>query len=92
MIVSVSSNPVIHYVKQTSATSVTVEWSQPSGGATVTGYVVHYSDGVSNWTESVAASSTNSDITNLTNCLSYSFSVEATSEESDMWILELGIL
>ena len=71
-----------------------VEWSQPSGGATVTGYVVHYSDGVYNWTESVAASSINSDITNIIDCLNYSFSVEATSEhlsgESYTVIFELG--
>ena len=60
----------------------------------MTGYVVHYSDGVSNWTEIVAASSANSDITNLTNCLKYSLLVEATSDhlsgESEILVLELG--
>ena len=42
---SVAGSPTLLLVVQTSATSVIVEWSQPSGGATVTGYVVHYSHG-----------------------------------------------
>ena len=46
----------------------------------MTGYVVHYSDGDTDRTESVPASSTSSLITGLTNCISYTFSVEATSE------------
>jgi hypothetical protein len=78
--VEVASDPVMTSLHQTSATSVRVEWSQPSGGATVTGYVVHYSDGDTDRTESVAASSTSSDITDLTSGLNYTFSVEATSE------------
>ena len=60
----------------------------------MTGYVVHYSDGDTDRTESVPASSTSSLITGLTNCISYTFSVEATSEhlsgESDTLIIELG--
>ena len=60
----------------------------------MTGYVVHYSDGVTNMTESVPASSTNILITNLTNCYNYTFLVEALSEHlsetSDVHILELG--
>ena len=80
-------------VVQTSATSVIMEWSRPSGGATVTGYVVHYSHGDgnmtavtdsnitnSNMTESVPASSTHALIKNLLNCYNYTFSVEVTSE------------
>ena len=90
----VSSRPTIDSVKQTSSTSVRVEWSQPSGGATVTGYVVHYSDGDTDRNESVPASSTSSLITGLTNCITYNFSVEATSEhlsgESGIMIVELG--
>ena len=90
----VASNPVLLLVIQTSATSVIVEWSQPSGGATVTGYVVHYSDGVTNMTESVSASSTSSHITNLANCSNYTFFVEALSEHlsglSDNILFELG--
>ena len=60
----------------------------------MTGYVVHYSDGDTDRTESVPASSTSSLITGLTNCISYTFSVEATSEhlsgESDTLTIELG--
>ena len=92
---TVASNPDSLQVTQTSATSVIVEWSQPSGGATVTGYVVHYSDGVTNMTESVPTSSTSSHITNLTNCYNHNFSVEAISEHlsgiSTIFFLELGM-
>ena len=41
----VALDPVITSLNKAYSTSVRVEWSQPSGGATVTGYVVHYSDG-----------------------------------------------
>ena len=61
-------------------TTVRVEWSQPSGGATVTGYVVHYSDGTTDRMKSVAASSTSTDITDLAGGLTYTISVEATSQ------------
>ena len=81
-------------VVQTSATSVIVEWSQPSGGATVTGYVVHYRYGATNITQSVPQSSTHVEIPNLTECYNYTFSVEATSERlfgiSKGVIVELG--
>ena len=63
---AVASDPAITSLKQTSATSVRVEWSQPSGGATVTGYVVHYSDGDTDRTESVPASSTSVLLNSLT--------------------------
>ena len=60
----------------------------------MTGYVVHYSDGDTDRNESVPASSTSSLITGLMNCITYNFSVEATSEhlsgESDVTIVELG--
>ena len=79
-----------------SATSVIVEWSQPSGGATVTGYVVHYSDGVTNMTHSVHASSTSLLVTNLTRCHNYTFSVATISEhfsgQSGRVLLALGKL
>ena len=62
----------------------------------MTGYVVHYSDGDTDRIESVPASSTSSLITGLTNCITYNFSVEATSEhlsgESDILTIELGSL
>ena len=61
----------------------------------MTSYVVHYSDGDTDRTESVPASSTSSLITGLTNCISYTFSVKATSEhlsvESDTSTIELGL-
>ena len=90
-----ASNPIIISVKQTSATSVMVEWSQPSGGATVTGYVVHYSDGVTtDVTDDVPASSTSSFIRHLINCRGYTFMLEAMSEhlsgESYTNVFELG--
>ena len=60
----------------------------------MTGYVVHYSDGDTDRIESVPASSTSSLITGLTNCLTYTFSVEATSEhlssKSDVLTIEIG--
>ena len=46
----------------------------------MTGYVVHYSDSNTDRNESVAASSTSYDITDLTSGLTYTISVEATSE------------
>ena len=62
----------------------------------MTGYLVHYSDGDTDRNESVLASSTSSLITGLTNCITYNFSVEATSEhlsgESDILTIELGSL
>ena len=62
----------------------------------MTGYVVHYSDGDTDSNESVPAFSTSSLITGLTNCTTYNFSVEATSEhlsgESDILTIELGSL
>ena len=86
----VASAPSIISLEQISSTAVRVEWSQPSEGATVTDYVVHYSDGDTDRTESVAASSTSSDITHLTSgFFTYTISVEATSQqlsgESDEW-------
>ena len=80
MLATVASDPEITSLEQISATSVRVEWSQPSGGATVTGYVVHYSDGDTDRTESVPASSTSSLITSLVLNFTYKFSVEAKSE------------
>ena len=75
----VASSPIIT-LELIPPTTVRVEWSQPSGGATVTGYVVHYSDGTTDRTESVAESPTSTDITDLTSGLTYTISVEATSE------------
>ena len=47
----------------------------------MTGYVIHYSDGVTERSKNVAASNaTRSDITNLTNGSTYVITVEATSD------------
>ena len=80
-------------VVQTSATSVIVEWSQPSGGATVTGYVVHYSHG-DNMTECniYEINMTDSNITmsnttdgNITECINTeSNTTDSNSTESIM--------
>ena len=91
---AVASDPLLISLTQTSATSVIVEWSQPSGGATVTGYVVHYRYGLTNMTQSVPPSSTSANIGDLQMGTLYTFSVEATSEhlsgESDNCTITLS--
>ena len=65
-----------------SATTVRVEWSQPSGGASVTGYVVHYSsNGVTNSIPGLSPTSSSYEIADLINGRIYSISVEATSAQ-----------
>ena len=76
-----AGDPIVAILNQISATAVSVAWIQPSEGATVTGYVVHYSDGITDRTESVAASSTSTDILNLSSGQTYTISVEATSSQ-----------
>ena len=76
-----ASDPIVVMLNQVSATTVRVEWSQPSEGATVTGYVVHYSDGTTDRMKSVAASSTSTDIPSLSSGRTYTISVEATSSQ-----------
>ena len=89
-----AGDPIVVILNQMSATAVSVAWVQPSEGATVTGYVVHYSDGTTDRMKSVAASSTSTDITGLTSGLTYTISVEATSQhlsgESDDVDITLG--
>ena len=91
---SVASAPIITSLQQLSPTVVRVEWSPPSGGASVTGYVVHYFDGTTNRSKNVIASTTSSNITNLTKGQTYTISVEATSEhlsgESDNMSITLS--
>ena len=78
----VATDPTIVSLEQVSATTVRVEWSQPSGGASVTGYTVHYSsNGVTNSVSGLPSSTTSRQITGLTNCGIYSISVEATTEQ-----------
>ena len=77
---SVAPAPIITSLQQLSPTVVRVKWSKPSGGASVTGYVVHYFDGTTNRSKNVIASTTSSNITNLTKGPTYTISVEATSK------------
>ena len=79
---AVVSSPIIYSVTDSDVSNVSdsgVEWSQPPGGATVTGYVVHYSHGVDNMTENAPVSSTNLSVSDLCSGFIYIFSVEATS-------------
>ena len=77
----VASDPTIVSLVQVSATAVRVGWSQPSRGATVTGYNIHYSsNGVTNSISGLPSTSTSHEITGLTNGRIYSISVETTSE------------
>lgn len=63
------------------ATSARVQWSHPSGGANVTGYIVHYRDENTGIEKSTATASANiSEITDLISDHTYTFIVEATSE------------
>ena len=77
---SVAGDPILTSLDQISPTTVRVTWSPPSGGATVTGYVVHYMNGGSVGTETVSSSSTSTDITDLSRGTAYTISVEATSQ------------
>ena len=76
----VASAPTITSLEQTSSTTVRVEWSQPPGGAEVTGYVVHYISGGSIRSEAVSSSSTSTTISGLTVGHTYTISVEALSQ------------
>ena len=71
--------PTLTSLNQISSTTVRVTWNPPSGGATVTGYVVHYIGG-SFRRKNVPSSSTSTDITGLTSGFTYAISVEATSQ------------
>ena len=88
----VAGNPKLTSLDQILPTAVRVKWSPPSGGATVTGYVVHYG-GSSVGTKNVSSFSTSTDITSLTSGATYAISVEATSQhlsgESGVMIITL---
>ena len=91
-----AGDPTLTSLDQISSTAVRVTWSPPSGGATVTGYVVHYVGGSSFRMRPVPPSSTSTDITGLTIGLTYAFSVEATSQhlsgESGLMTISLSEL
>ena len=90
----VAGDPTLTSLDQISPTAVRVMWSPPSGGATVTGYVVHYRTNSSVGTKS--SSSTSTDIAGLTSGATYTISVEATSQhlsgESEEINIELSEL
>ena len=66
---------------QVSVTAVRVEWNQPSGGPSVTGYNIHYgSNGVTKSVLGLPSTSTSHEITGLTNGRTYSISVQAIAE------------
>ena len=78
---TVANSPTITSLQQISLTTVRVMWSPPSGGATVTGYVVHYRTCSCDGNQTFESSaSTSTDITGLTDGLIYTISVEATSQ------------
>ena len=71
--------PVIESLERVSPTGVRVEWSQPPGGAAVTGYVVFYYDGSVTRNKSIPSTSTEITVSSAT--LIYVISVMALSEE-----------
>ena len=73
-----AGDPTLTSLDQILSTAVRVMWSPPSGGATVTGYVVHCRSNSSVGIKS--SSSTSTDITGLTSGATYTISVEATSQ------------
>ena len=91
-----AGDPTLTSLDQISPTTVRVTWSPPSGGATVTGYVVHYIGGASFRMRTVPSSSTSTDITGLTSGFTYAISVEATSQhlsgESERMIITMSEL
>ena len=66
---------MIESLERVSPTVVRVEWSQPPGGAAITGYVVFYYDG--SVTRNKSISSTSTEITVSSATLIYVISVMA---------------
>ena len=75
-----AGNPTLISLDQISSTTVRVTWSPPSGGATVTGYVVHYRTATSIKIKHAANTSIFILLTGLTSGTTYTISVEATSQ------------
>ena len=78
---SAVNKPVIESLERVSPTTVRVEWSQPPGGANVTGYVISYYDGSLTRNLNVSANLTSATITGLNNSVSNFISVMALSEQ-----------
>ena len=73
--------PVIESLEKVSPTGVKVEWSQPPGGVSVTGYVVFYYDGSLTRNQNFPATATGATIRGLSRTVSNSISVMALSEQ-----------
>ena len=67
-------------LERESPTEVRVEWSQPPGGANVTGYVVLYYDGSVTRNQTAPATATSAIITVVPHTLNYTISVMALSD------------
>ena len=95
-VLSVAGDPTLTSLDQIRATTVRVIWSPPSGGATVTGYVVHYRTTTSVKIKHAPRTFTSTFLTGLTSGATYTISVEATSQhlsgESGMMIITLSEL
>ena len=74
---------MIESLERTVPGTVRVVWSQPTGGAPVTEYIIHYtttdSSDSADMITGISAGSTSTDITGLTGGDSYTISVEARS-------------
>ena len=92
----VAGDPTLMSLNQISPTIVRVTWSPPSGGATVTGYVVHYRTATSIKIKYAVNTSIFILLTGLTSGATYTISVEATSQhlsgESEEMTISLGEL
>ena len=80
---SVASPPTVQSAEQVSpGTTIRVTWSHPSGGAAVTGYLVHYNGGGDEGSVSSTVSATTADLEDLLNDgRTYTISVEAQSDQ-----------
>ena len=90
----VAGNPTLTSLEQIAHTRVSVRWSPPSGGVTVTGYVVHYRNTTFVRTKSVSQDVTGTFLLSLTHGATYTISVEAISQhlsgESEEMNITLG--
>ena len=90
-IYSVANAPIITAIHRTATGILRVEWSQPTGGAPVTKYIIHYTD--SNAINANAGSNS-VDISDLNDGEVYTVTVEARSEhlsgESEPITITLG--
>ena len=75
-----AGDPTLTSLEQRSSTTVTMTWSPPQGGATVTGYVVQYRTATTILTKRLPTTSTTTFLTRLTSGATYNISVEATSQ------------